>query len=27
MKPYTGLFGALKVHDDVKVVIEGHLGS
>jgi polyisoprenoid-binding protein YceI len=25
MKPYTGLFGALKVHDDVKVVIDGHL--
>jgi polyisoprenoid-binding protein YceI len=26
IKPYTGLFGALKVHDDVKVAVEGHLG-
>ena len=25
MKPYTALFGALKVHDDVKVALEGHL--
>jgi YceI-like domain len=25
MKPYTGFFGALKVHDDVTVVIDGKL--
>ena len=25
MKPYSALFGALKVHDDVEVVLEGHL--
>ena len=26
MKPYSALFGALKVKDDVEVVLEGHLG-
>jgi YceI-like domain len=26
MKPYSALFGALKVHDDVEVALEGHLG-
>jgi len=25
MKPYSALFGALKVADDVKVVLDGHL--
>lgn len=25
MKPYSALFGALKVHDDVEVVLEGRL--
>ena len=25
MKPYSALFGALKVHDDVEVVLDGHL--
>ena len=25
MKPYSALFGALKVHDDVQVALEGHL--
>jgi hypothetical protein len=25
MKPYSALFGALKVLDDVEVVLEGHL--
>jgi polyisoprenoid-binding protein YceI len=25
MKPYSGLFGALKVKDEVEVVLEGHL--
>ena len=25
MKPYSALFGALKVHDDVEVRLEGHL--
>jgi polyisoprenoid-binding protein YceI len=25
MKPYSALFGALKVHDDVEVALEGHL--
>lgn len=25
MKPYSALFGALKVADDVEVVLEGHL--
>jgi polyisoprenoid-binding protein YceI len=25
IKPYSGLFGALKVHDDVEVALEGHL--
>ena len=25
MKPYSALFGALKVHEDVEVVLEGHL--
>jgi polyisoprenoid-binding protein YceI len=25
MKPYSALFGALKVHDDVQVVLEGQL--
>jgi len=24
MKPYSALFGALKVLDDVEVVLEGH---
>jgi polyisoprenoid-binding protein YceI len=27
MKPYSALFGALKVADEVEVVAEGHLGS
>jgi polyisoprenoid-binding protein YceI len=25
MKPYSALFGALKVHDDVEVSVQGHL--
>ena len=25
MKPYSALFGALKVHEDVEVVLDGHL--
>lgn len=25
MKPYSALFGALKVADDVEVVLDGHL--
>jgi polyisoprenoid-binding protein YceI len=25
MRPYSALFGALKVHDDVEVVLDGHL--
>jgi len=25
LKPYSALFGALKVHDDVEVALEGHL--
>jgi polyisoprenoid-binding protein YceI len=25
IKRYSGLFGALKVHDDVEVALEGHL--
>jgi hypothetical protein len=25
IKPYSALFGALKVHDDVEVALEGHL--
>ncbi len=25
MKPYSALFGALKVHNDVEVALEGHL--
>ncbi len=25
MKPYSALFGALKVHDDVELVLDGHL--
>jgi polyisoprenoid-binding protein YceI len=25
VKPYSALFGALKVHDDVEVALEGHL--
>ena len=25
MKPYSALFGALKVKDEVQVVLEGHL--
>jgi hypothetical protein len=25
MKPYSALFGALKVHADVEVALEGHL--
>ena len=25
MKPYSALFGALKVADEVEVVLEGHL--
>jgi hypothetical protein len=25
MKPYSALFGALKVKDEVRVVLEGHL--
>ena len=27
MKPYSALFGALKVKDEVQVVLEGHLGA